>query len=1115
MARYSTTYSGDTASFIGGKISSAVSMARAESDAQEKDKQAGLSVANSGNLFVKALGTEFGGDLFSRTIGVLNPNQSAKQTDRASTKAKRFAANFPRTEKQEEEEKKSNEDVDRAVDDLLKDDDHTPVKDEQLREYVTRVFGVGIDSKLTQLDQRISKSLSTLSNIKTTQQGSVDLQVDHNELVAGKLDKILTLYNEQFAYQNILKDRAQVAGKENELERVRDLSSTRRFMATNLGDTGGAILGGLSDKLVKGASRVILEKLGFKKLTQGVAKKSLTESVIRRSLTKIGFRSSRVSKLVKTITQTPAFRNILLKKGPVAAADFVAKTASSPVGLNIIEKGRGRSYMKKVMGVDNPNNLKSVSKIIQDLGKSKVFGGSQEAVTKATQAADSDMLDDVVKNLINNPDSIKKPTLETVAEGGRRKITKKTAKQLSLDIGKKKVGQQLSLDMAGAGVKAANKTTQKAAQKAAKKSGGKLFKFIPGLGTAIALGEAAYRASQGDMTGAGLSLLSAIPILGWGVTAVDIGRDVGFNPLGLPPPPGEGGFEQGNRYGLTNRGVSMLHGTEYIQSMDPTSGMASSHIQHIGDTLVSTSMKMAQDLGVSREISSKVSTLPFAVRSISYNTGAKTAPPKSTSSNTFTQQSAGNLSDWVKSKVAESDMVEKAEKDATEDEGGRGGFNPADMFFDTIRFGRHMITGGKKAIRIHDKNGQGPDSSGEPGIDFSYDDFKSNYSLFNGEVVETGLLYGEGYGNVVVVRSIDPSNGQPFDALYAHFPDGGIAVKKGQKIRGGQYLGKVGFTSVATPGVPEIQPNNAGNMSGWHTSVDFFEPNSTTAYSNGGNLIGLIMAARGASPSGNNILSKLNPSASAHDANFRKEYLKEMEGFRPDVYLDTNLKPTVGYGHLIDAGSPADIRNLQVGDTISKERAIELFEMDFQHHLAAAQKLPGWNRATDNQKTALLDVVYNMGPNFLNNFPMMRKALEKGDFMEAARQLEFADPDNRPGVKSDWFNDVKERRNQPTLDLLRDKSIDGNIHPHLKHILPKKLSSNVAPNVKSTIALNQVDNFLDDSKMYNDLEETSGTMKVVVLNNNIINKTVVKNSNNTFRMASNNLDLIKTAKLVG
>ena len=159
MARYQSTVSGDTTSFIGGKIASAAGMARRESEAQEKDRQAGLNVAYSGNLFGKALLSEFGGDLFSRTIGVLNPNQSAAQTDRASNKAQRFAANFPRTDKKDEEVKKSNRDVDRAVDDLLTNDDHIPVKDEKLREYVTRVFGVGIDSKLTQVDARVSKSV--------------------------------------------------------------------------------------------------------------------------------------------------------------------------------------------------------------------------------------------------------------------------------------------------------------------------------------------------------------------------------------------------------------------------------------------------------------------------------------------------------------------------------------------------------------------------------------------------------------------------------------------------------------------------------------------------------------------------------------------------------------------------------------------------------------------------------------------------------------------------------------------------------------------------------------------------------------------------------------------
>ena len=64
MARYSTTYSGDSATWLAGKVMSAAGMASAESDAQEKDRQAGLDVENSGNLFGKALQSEFGGELF-------------------------------------------------------------------------------------------------------------------------------------------------------------------------------------------------------------------------------------------------------------------------------------------------------------------------------------------------------------------------------------------------------------------------------------------------------------------------------------------------------------------------------------------------------------------------------------------------------------------------------------------------------------------------------------------------------------------------------------------------------------------------------------------------------------------------------------------------------------------------------------------------------------------------------------------------------------------------------------------------------------------------------------------------------------------------------------------
>ena len=158
---------------------------------------------------------------------------------------------------------------------------------------------------------------------------------------------------------------------------------------------------------------------------------------------------------------------------------------------------------------------------------------------------------------------------------------------------------------------------------------------------------------------------------------------------------------------------------------------------------------------------------------------------------------------------------------------------------------------------------QGRDLSGEPGVDFSYKDYKSNYNLFPGYVLETGLLYGARYGNVVVVRSVDPSNGLEFDSLYSHFPDGGMAVKPGQVVSAGEYLGKVGFVSVDVPGVPQMQPNNAGNMSGWHTSVDFFEPGSSARYRNLNVIQSLVTGADGQSPVG--LLEKLKPPSTSND----------------------------------------------------------------------------------------------------------------------------------------------------------------------------------------------------------------------------------------------------------
>ena len=73
-----------------------------------------------------------------------------------------------------------------------------------------------------------------------------------------------------------------------------------------------------------------------------------------------------------------------------------------------------------------------------------------------------------------------------------------------------------------------------------------------------------------------------------------------------------------------------------------------------------------------------------------------------------------------------------------------------------------------------------------------------------------------------------------------------------------------------------------------------------------------------------------------------REMIKEHEGRSLDVYRDSRGKKTVGYGHLIDADSPEDIRNLKVGETISEERAEELFSEDYEYHKRAAENIQGF-----------------------------------------------------------------------------------------------------------------------------------------------------------------------------
>ena len=71
------------------------------------------------------------------------------------------------------------------------------------------------------------------------------------------------------------------------------------------------------------------------------------------------------------------------------------------------------------------------------------------------------------------------------------------------------------------------KVLKEVAEIGIKKGGPKILGALPLVGNFIDIGAAIYRFSKGDIVGGFLSLGSAIPVLGWGVAAVDIAREFG------------------------------------------------------------------------------------------------------------------------------------------------------------------------------------------------------------------------------------------------------------------------------------------------------------------------------------------------------------------------------------------------------------------------------------------------------------------------------------------------------------------------------------------------------------------------------------------------------------
>ena len=122
-------------------------------------------------------------------------------------------------------------------------------------------------------------------------------------------------------------------------------------------------------------------------------------------------------------------------------------------------------------------------------------------------------------------------------------------------------------------------------------------------------------------------------------------------------------------------------------------------------------------------------------------------------------------------------------------------------------------------------------------------------------------------------------------------------------------------------------------------------------------------------------------------ASLQEELIRD-EALRLKPYIDTRGKWTIGVG-----------RNLS-DDGISREEAMMMLNNDITIAVSALDSLlPWWRKLSEVRQHVLINMCFNMGAQKLAGFRLALAAMEKGDYEEAARQMEA----------SEWYNEVGNR----------------------------------------------------------------------------------------------------------
>ena len=837
MANFSATSSGDFTSYIAGKVFNAGNMAKGERTRREQE---GIEQAQPGSLFGRALQSEFGGDLYSRTFGAFDPRKAFNETDRNSSKEARFTAQFPEAKETnsggDNKPSGSSQEVERAQDDLLRDDDKAvPVKDKDLRSKIARIFG-GVDLRLGATDAKLNKVSDNVLGVQRKLADTQKLIIDQNIVLETKFDQILEIFGKQIEFQKELSEDAKVAARENELEESKDLSTARSILSTGGGssDLTGSILGFLGRKIGKRLAKPVsrlTSKIASKvapKVAQSAAKNTAGKALQKSNIVTRALKSKVVQRaLIKKLGKEGAKKltvKIAAKVVPGVSTAYGAIEGISRIAMGDIKggflsfgsaipvAGYGFAAIDIFRDIDADAYTKHIEPNLPKPSDENIGAFFSEALGVGPSEYERGTLRSK-RGLASPGPAMAHGTEAILTPEDRKSITEFTVDSL------RSAGSRI----VSTGIAFGNSSG----------NGPEVRAIFNKFGLDYRIQNVAFRSNIGKgRTATGQfnlsSMLSEIPGAISSMMSPNRNnggrRDTNSGNNSFDNLPGD--YQEMYDY-MISKGVSPNHAMGMVLNLARESGGDPSIMANWEgsgkDSNGLDSGGLFQWNGPRFEAMKKYVGRDWATNWKKQIDFALVEKDPGRDYEAYAEQNFSSPMDAAEWWLVEWERGNDVGRDMGKMRTIMSSFKAQGM---TVRSGPSW----SMDDYLTAPSGVKIDNSGEPGVDFTPAG-PNNRAMFDGEVIDTGNQYnasatggdnrpGSGYGNHIIIRSKDPKNNKEFDALYAHFPKGELNKwKRGDRVTRGQVLGRMATEAEFKD--PLTRPQ-VGSGTGPHTSLDFF-----------------------------------------------------------------------------------------------------------------------------------------------------------------------------------------------------------------------------------------------------------------------------------------------------